>query len=140
MNEVNNTSDPISADIDFGYFYGSTDGATLSDPDSYPFAYGQAAWGTRNSTTFRRTSLTSSAFAEVTNFAAIEAAYEAATAADTDPGIESGLVQGEVLAFATDADKTGGSKKGLILINSIVAGDGEDGQINIEVIVQEDAD
>ena len=140
MNDINNTSDPLSANIDFGYFYGASTGATLSDPASYPFAYGQSAWGTLNSTTFRRTDLDASAFAEVTNFAAIEAAFEAATAADSDPGIESGLVAGEVLAFATDADKDGGSKKGLILVNSIVAGDGETGQISIEVIIQEDAE
>ena len=143
MATINSSSDPLSANIDFGYFYGSgsnATGATLSDPASYPFAYGQAAWGVRNSTTFRRTSLDASAFAEVTTFAAIDEAFDAADAADSDAGIESGLEAGEVLAFETDADKEGGSKRGLILVNSIVAGDGENGQISIEVLVQEDAE
>lgn len=140
MKTINESSDPLSANIDFGYFYGANTGATLSDPASYPFAYGQAAWGVRNSTTFRRTALSAAAFAEVTTFAAIDAAFEAATAADSDAGIESGLEAGEVLAFETDADKTGGSKRGLILVNSIVTGAGENGQISIEVIVQEDAE
>lgn len=143
MKEINESSDPLSANIDFGYFYGSGEGqteATLSDPESYPFAYGQAAWGTRNSTTFRRTSLDASAFAEVTDFSAIDAAFEAAEAADTDAGIESNLEVGEVLAFATDADKEGGSKKGLILVKSIVEGDGETGQIELEILVQEEVE
>lgn len=142
MDQVNDSSDPLSADIDFGYFYGSGSGgteATLSDPDSYPFAYGQAAWGTRNSTTFRRTSLNASAFAEVTTWADIDDAYEAATEADSDPGIESVLVQGEVLAFATDGSKDGGSKRGLILVNSIVGEAGSDGEISLEILVQEEA-
>lgn len=142
MKEVNDSSNPLSADIDFGYFYGSGTGgtaATLADPASYPFAYGQSAWGKRNSTTFRRTDMNAAAFAEVTTFAAIDEKYEAATAADADAGIESGLVAGEVLAFATDATKDGGSKKGLILINSITPGDGENGQISLEILVQEEA-
>ncbi|WP_421763307.1 hypothetical protein [Ekhidna sp.] len=141
MDQVNDTSDPLSADIDFGYFYGSGTGgtaATLSDPASYPFDYGQSAWGTRNSTTFRRTSLNAAAFNEVTTFADIDDVYEAAEAADTDPGIESGLVEGEVLAFATDASKSGGSKRGLILVNSIAAGDGPTGEISLEILVQEE--
>jgi hypothetical protein len=143
MNEVLTSSSSISPDIDFGYFYGSGSGgteATLSDPASYPFAYGQASWNTRNSTTFKRTSLTSSSFTEVVTYADIDAAYEEADDADSDAGIESGLVEGEVLAFATDSDKEGGSKKGLILVTSITAGDGVDGKIELDILVQEEAE
>lgn len=143
MKTVNQSTEPLSANIDFGYFYGSGSaqtGATLSDPASYPFAYGQSAWGTKNSTTFRRTELNASSFAEVTSFADIDAEFEDAAPADTDPGIESGLVAGQVLAFATDADKAGGSKKGLILIKSITPGDGENGKIELDILVQEDAE
>ena len=142
MNEVNSSSDPLSADIDFGYFYGSGSGgteATLSDPANYPFEYGQASWGTRNSTSLRKTSLDASAFAEVTTYADIDAELEAADPEDSTPGIESNLVAGEVLAFETDADKDGGSKKGLILIKSITPGDGENGQIELDILVQEPA-
>jgi|GEM_PF-537006 len=142
MKTILQSSDPLSADIDFGYFYGSgtnQTGATLSDPKSYPFAYGQSAWGTLNNTTFRRTSLDASAFTEVATFADIDTAFDAADAADSDPGIESGLVAGEVLAFATDSNKDGGSKKGLILVKSITGTDGADGQIDLDIIVQETA-
>ena len=72
MDEVNATTDPISADIDFGYFYGTVKKATLSDPANYPLDdYGQAAWGTRNSTIFQRTDLTASQFNEIATFADI---------------------------------------------------------------------
>ncbi len=143
MKEILESANPLSADIDFGYFYGSgvgETGATLSDPDSYPFAYGQAAWGARNSTTFRRTDVTQAEFLEITTFDDIDEAFAAATAADSDPGIESGLEVNEVLAFSTDADKDGGSKKGLILVTSITEGDGATGKIEIDIIVQEDAE
>ena len=142
MAQVLQSSDPLSADIDFGYFYGSGDsntGATLTDPDSYPFAYGQEDWGTRNSTTFRRTDLDASAFAEVVTYADIDEEFDAADPADSDAGIESGLAAGEVLAFETDSDKLGGSKRGLILVNSITGTDGEDGEISLEILVQEEA-
>ena len=139
MNEVLTTQDPISADIDFGYFYGENDGATLSDPASYPFAYGQANWGTRNSTTFRRTSLTSADLTEVTSWADIDAEFEGATAADGDAGIESQLAIGEVLAFETDSDKAGGAKRGLILVVSY-SGEGTSiGKIELDILVQEEA-
>lgn len=146
MNDVNNTTDPISADIDFGYFYGSgaaNTGATLASPAAYPFAYGQAAWEARNETTFRRTTLDESAFdveGGIKTWADIDAAFEEAEEADADPGIESGLVEGEVLAFETDADKEGGAKRGLILVVSITEGDGEEGQIELRILVQEEVE
>jgi hypothetical protein len=137
MKTINESSDPLSANVDFGYLYGENTGATLSDPASYPFAYGQAAWGKRNITTFRRTTLNASAFAEVTNFASIEETYAAATAADADAGIEAGLAVGEVLAFATDASKTGGSKKGLILVKAFSGEATNLGKIELEILVQD---
>ncbi|MEQ9374434.1 MAG: hypothetical protein RIG68_04625 [Imperialibacter sp.] len=143
MKAVLESSDPISANIDFGYFYGASTFATLASPAAYPFAYGQAAWGTKNATTFRRTTLDDTAFGaegSVKTWADIDAAVEAATAADADPGIESGLEEGEVLAFVTASTKTGGSKKGLILVKSITGAAGSDGKIELEILVQEDAE
>lgn len=139
MNQVNNSGDPLSADIDFGYFYGSNTGATLSDPASYPFAYGQSNWGTLNSTTFRRTSLTASDFLEVVTWADLDAKFEAATAADGDPGIEAELAKGEVLAFQTDADKTGGAKRGLVLVVDYSGEATSNGKIELDILVQETA-
>ncbi len=137
MNQVNNSTEPLSANIDFGYFYGQNTGATLASPADYPFEYGQANWGVRNSTTFRRTSLT--ALTEVVTWADIDAAFEAATDPDSDPGIEAELQIGEILAFETDADKTGGAKRGLILIVDY-SGEGTNlGKIELDILVQEEA-
>jgi len=143
MKTVLQSTEPLSANIDFGYFYGTNTFATLASPAAYPFAYGQANWGTKNETVFRRTTLDETSFSgegAVKTWADIDAAVEAATAADADPGIESGLEEGEVLAFITASTKTGGSKKGLILIKSITAGDGVNGKIELEILVQEDAE
>ncbi|MEQ8882876.1 MAG: hypothetical protein RLQ12_24760 [Cyclobacteriaceae bacterium] len=137
MNQVNNSTEPLSANIDFGYFYGQNTGATLASPADYPFEYGQANWGARNSTTFRRTSLTS--FAEVSTWADIDAAFEAATDPDSDPGIEAELSIGEILAFETDGDKTGGAKRGLILIVNYSGEGTSEGEIQLDILVQEEA-
>ncbi len=137
MNEVLTTTEPVSGEIDFGYFYGQNTGATLSDPESYPFAYGQADWGTRNSTTFRRTSLT--ALTEIATWADIDAAFDAAEDPDADPGIEAELAIGEILAFETDGDKAGGAKRGLILIVDYSGEGTSEGVIQLDIVVQEEA-
>lgn len=141
MNDVLASADPLSADIDFGYFYGTDNKASLSDPASYPFEYGQAAWGTKNSTTFQRTDLTASQFTELVTFADIDATFAQAKAVDSDPGFESLLVKDEVLAFTTDADKpdSKGGKRGFILIGDIVEDAGELGSIKLTIIVEEES-
>ena len=141
MDEVNGTTDPISADIDFGYFYGTVKKATLSDPANYPFAYGQAAWGRRNATIFQRTDLTASQFNEIVTFADIADIFSQAKAADNDPGLEIDLVKGEVLAFTTDATKPDGKggKRGFILIGDILGTSGSDGSIELTIIVEEES-
>ncbi|MGK7396235.1 MAG: hypothetical protein ACNS62_16780 [Candidatus Cyclobacteriaceae bacterium M3_2C_046] len=140
MENVLTSSQPISASIDFGYFYGSGNldtEATLAAPASYPFAYGQDVWAEQNQTTFRTTNLDASAFNELISFADIDEIWEAADPADDSPYVESNLTEGAVLAFETDADKDEGPKKGVILINSISGADGVDGEISLDIIVQE---
>lgn len=141
MNDVLASADPLSADIDFGYFYGTENKSSLSDPASYPFEYGQAAWGTKNSTTFQRTDLTAAQFTEIVTFADIEENFSQAKAADDDAGFENLLVKDEVLAFTTDANKPGekGGKRGFILIGDIVEGSGSDGSIKLTIIVEEES-
>jgi hypothetical protein len=141
MNDVLASADPLSADIDFGYFYGTEKKATLSDPANYPFAYGQAAWGTRNSTTFQLTDLTVSQFTEIVTFADIEETFSQAKAADNDPGLEIDLAKDQVLAFTTDADKPDGKgdKRGFILIGDIVGTNGSDASITLTIIVEEES-
>ncbi|WKK79008.2 hypothetical protein [Marivirga arenosa] len=138
MNDINSTSDPLSANIDFGYFYGSGSAnteATIASPANYPFDYGQDAWGTLNNTLIRATDVTESQFNEA-NLTFINDAFENGTPGSTDGRITN-LSVGDVLAFETDSDKDGGAKRGLLLVEAITAGDGEDGQIEFSIIMEE---
>ncbi|MDQ3393009.1 MAG: hypothetical protein M3512_02655 [Bacteroidota bacterium] len=137
MSQVTTTNDPISQDIDFGYFYGETMEATLAAPSTYPLDYGQATWSTRNVTRIGRTTLTDAQYNEISvnNSDAINNAYNTATFNSTNPNRASGLTAGEILAFQTDAAKTGGSKVGLIKVLSLIPGTGNTASIEIEVTV-----
>ena len=109
--------------IDFMYYYGNTNNATIAAPDDNDAATvftGTAplsTWTTRNSTRFKTTSLTAANFDAITDDSDI--VTNATTAADTD---ENDLAVVDVIAFATDSDKAGGSKMGLIKITTINTG------------------
>lgn len=137
MAQILASNQPLSANIDFGYFYGTGAAgfqATLASPAQYPFAYGQANWGTRNDTKIRRTNLSVAQFNEATK-ASITAAYNAAQPG-TNAGQERNLTANTVLAFETDSNKTGGAKKGLILVKTITGTDGANGRIEFDVVVE----
>jgi len=140
--EVIATSDPVSADIDFGYYEGASTGANLASPKAFDTSTNAGlsaqtdTWGTLNDAEFRTTDLTSSDFLEMTSWEDIDGAFEAAGEI-AGPNNIDGLAEGDVVAFQTDAAKTGGAKKGLILVNSITTGAGTTGQIDLDIIVQE---
>ncbi|WP_339811578.1 hypothetical protein [uncultured Imperialibacter sp.] len=142
--DVTGTSAAISPNIDFGYYYGATDKASLASPKAYSllsnagFTAQVAGWGTLNETMLKKTTLTAAAFTEVTTWADLDEVYTAAT--DAAAGVKTTLEANQVLAFKTASTKTGGSKIGLILVKSITAGDGVAGKIELEILVQEDAE
>lgn len=126
----------MSADIDFGYYWLQSTGASLAAPSDYTIydltSTGQN-WSTLNATTFRETTLDEAAFREQSTFADVETAYDNGT----NEGQEmQGLAADQVLAFQT-VERDGTQLKGLILIKSVTAGDGVNGQIDIEVLVQQ---
>lgn len=124
--EVNATTETLSSQIDFGYRYGPSAGATLASPTAYPTEGNQnmTGWSTLNETMLRRvsTGVTEEQFLEMGNSAAaITTAYEAGTAG-ANPQRLAGLQEGEVLAFMTDADKEAGSQMGLVYVEEINLG------------------
>jgi len=138
MAQVNGSSEPLSANIDFGYFYGTGNvntEATIAAPDNYPFEYGQSAWGVRNETILKSTTVTASQFNEA-NLSFINTAFDEGSTGATDGRIVN-LSEGDVLAFETDASKDGGAKRGLLLVESITPGDGENGQIEFSIVMEE---
>jgi len=135
---VNASADPLSNDIDFGYYYGSTNNATIASPagfESSIFDSQVSAWGTKNSTTLLATTLTSANFLESNTWGAIETAF--ATGSDGSE-FRTNLAEGDVIAFETSSTKTNSpSKKGLILIKAINGTFNENDNIEIEVVVQD---
>lgn len=134
MDDVLGTSDPVSADIDFGYYYGTTNKASLTSISNYGFEYGQAAWGTQNTTLFRTTTLDAAGFDAITTEEELVTEFEVGSG-EADQGID--LAVGDVIAFKTDTDKTNGGKFGLIKIVGITGTNGSDGKIDIEVLVEQ---
>jgi hypothetical protein len=122
--------------IDFMYYYGNVNNATIAAPDDNDAAAvftGTAAlstWTTRNSTKFKATSMTTAEFDAITDDLLIVSNATGATASTEHP-----LEVGDVVAFITDGSKAGGSKMGLIKVAAIVTGAG--GTMDIVVKVQE---
>ena len=123
--------------IDFLYYYGASNLATLAAPDDAAAATvfnnvnnGLSTWSTRNSTKFKSTSLTAANFDAITDDLLLVS--NATGAADS---YKKELAAGNVIAFVTDADKTGGSKMGLIKITSFTTG--ATGSMVIAVKVQQ---
>ncbi|HER07807.1 MAG TPA: hypothetical protein ENO20_02750 [Bacteroides sp.] len=122
--------------IDFMYFYGVTNLATLAAPDDEDITSvffnenGPETWSTRNSTRFTETTLTVAQFDGAEDDLLIVENAEGASLTKVNE-IESN----QVIAFTTDEDKTGGSKMGLIKVVSIETGAG--GSIQIVVKVQQ---
>ena len=133
-NEVVNTTAPVSSQIDFGYFYGVTNEATLASPESFPVPAGQANWSVRNSTKLKKTALPASAFFEASSAASIQQAYDNATFG-TNEEQATNLQVGDVVVFLTDLDKPGGSRLGLAHVADITTGAGSTGKITLNVKV-----
>lgn len=138
MNDVNTSSEPVSANIDFGYFFGQTSGATLAAPSIYPIEYGQENWTVRNATQIRRTNITASEYIELGSLSRQELMEIFDNGEEgTNPGQIRNIAPDQVLVFATDDSKDSGTQYGLVFVESISEGTGSTGNIQIEVLVSQ---
>ena len=127
-----NTAVNNQAAIDFVYFYGATNEATLAapnDPDANSISDLKLnTWSTKNATVFKTTLLTAGAFDAITNSGDITTAYNSGT--DTTPTSRANMLAvGDVIAFKTQA-----GKMGLIKVTALSAGAA--GTLTIDVKVQ----
>lgn len=133
--DVTSTSASVSPTIDFGYYYGNTEEASIASPkgfESTTFSSQVEGWGTKNNTTIKTTTMTAAQFLETKTYADIDAAYEAGTLDDN--GIVNNLAEGTVLAF-----ETVNGVKGLIHIAKIEPGFNSDDYVEINVLAQLEA-
>ncbi|NJN27030.1 MAG: hypothetical protein HC819_14165 [Cyclobacteriaceae bacterium] len=131
--DVEGTTTNVSSKIDFGYYYGTTDKASLASPKEYPSViYDLTAWTVKNATKLKMTNLSVNDFSSHLNDTEyINKAFDDGTAGDND-GLITELANGNILAFELDAAK--GNKRGLIRILDIEAGNDPDDFIEIEVV------
>jgi len=132
LGDVISTSDPVSASIDFGYYYGSTDNAALASPAEYTI-YDLSAWGSQNVTTLAVTTITSAEYLEMVTVSDIETAIAGVDVTDANgdgvgDGTVTNLSANDILMF-----KTVDNVQGLIHVSAITGTDGSDGMIELEM-------
>ena len=127
-NEVESTADPISTSIDFGYYYGASDNASLASPAEYPiYNLTDAGWMTRNATILSTTAITSAEYLEMVTVSDLEAAISDIDLSNAN-GTVTNLSEGDILIFKTVEDI-----QGLINVSAISGTNGSDGMIEIEI-------
>jgi len=127
-NEVESTTDPISASIDFGYYYGDNDSASLASPAEYTiYDLEKALWTTRNATILASTTITSADYLEMVTVNDIETAIAGVDVTGAD-GTVTNLSEGDILMFKTVDDV-----QGLIHVSAITGTNGSDGMIELEI-------
>ena len=126
MDDVNSTTDPVAAYIDFGYYYGSIDSATLASPYEYTI-YDLSAWEAKNATTLAVTTITSAEYLEMVTVSDIETALAGVDVNDAN-GTVTNLSANDILMF-----KTVDNVQGLIHVSAITGTDGSDGMIKLEM-------
>jgi hypothetical protein len=122
-----------SQKIDFIYFYGATNDATLAAPndtDAESVFSGLSDWATQNATKFGTTELSAEDFDAVDDHLEI---VDVAT--DLTETKINKLSVDDVIAFETASTSSHPSKKGLIKVNDITTG--SDGTITIAVKVEQ---
>lgn len=140
-NDVIGTAEAVSQSIDFGYYYGANDGASLVSPSEYPEAvFDISAWTTRNETIM----VYASNYYTVEEYMALETVAdvtawldnldEVASEDDVALGF-SGLSEGDLIAFGT-AGEIGGVIRVSTVSGTFNAGD----FIELEFILAEAAD
>lgn len=139
---VVDSDENLSQMIDFGYYYLPTaETGNLASPSSFPESIYNLGpngmqWGTLNNTLLRVTDITASQYAEYSedNVDAIFEAFDNA-AEGSNPERALDIERFDVVAFETDAGQGENPRRGLILIEDMVDGAGQDGYIEIEVLV-----
>jgi hypothetical protein len=126
LSDVVSTTDPVSASIDFGYYYGTSDSAALASPAEYTI-YDLSAWGSQNATTLAVTTITSTAYLEMVTVSDIETAIAGVDVSDAN-GTVTNLSANDILMFKTVDDV-----QGLIHVSAITGTDGSDGVIELEM-------
>ena len=130
--DVENTGDIVSPNVDLGYYYGSTDKATLSAPSEYPSSFQDlSSWSTRNDTELELTTLTTTDYDGLTTIAMVDKAMADITfdAVNTVKDLQ----EGDIVAF-----KTVDGIDGFIVVKKINGTFNTDDNIELEFVLNQE--
>ncbi|MGB0429964.1 MAG: hypothetical protein ACPGLV_05785 [Bacteroidia bacterium] len=131
--DVENTADAVSPRVDFGYYYGATNMASMASPAAYPELFQDlSAWGTKNETLMKISEMDESHFEMIETNADLEMHYGMTDMADADGDVIN-LEVGNLVAFELDAAK--GAKHGFFKVKSIVGTFNSGDYIEIDVVI-----
>lgn len=126
-----------AAAVDFVYYHGATNQATIAAPDDAPAgtiynnsSTGLQTWSVRNATRFKSTPMTAAQFDNVSTKIEIETA-----ASGSSLSAANMLAVGNVFAFITDASH--GGKSGLAKVIAITGDNNTAGTITFDVKIEE---
>ncbi len=134
VNDVEDGPISLSGQIDFGYYYGATNMASLASPQVLNSAgiYDLGDWSVLNATQYKRTTITESEFLEnEDNIEYISGVFN--NEAGSGQNQVNNLQVGEVIAFQLSSGQ--GNRTGLIRVSDIEPGDGQENYIEIDVLV-----
>ncbi|MEQ9423940.1 MAG: hypothetical protein RJQ09_05950 [Cyclobacteriaceae bacterium] len=130
----------IPATVDFGYFWGSVGEAQLASPDLFRsvqgFDFRIESWATVNNGIFSTTNLQFDDFELLQTWEDIDSVFNNSATLFASSVLREIQIN-QVLVFVSDANKIGGSKRGLIAIRDVVPGLYPTGRIEFDVLVQE---
>lgn len=134
MNDVINSSENISDSVDFGYYFGQQNAASLASPSVYPtgvYDLTAAGWSTLNETLFVPTNNLSpedfDAIADNEAYRLVQE-YEVGVAAGDPTAQITQLEVGQSYAFLTAS-----GQYGILRVDEITEGTGTEGSISLTV-------
>ena len=138
VNDVSNAQGNVAKEVDFGFFYDDTGGASLTGPGNFPTTVYNLGpngenWPTLNVANFRATSLTEAEFDALDGNSQTEINEAFENASGDNKLIIDGLQVGDIISFKTDL-KNGVNPIGILRVTNIV-GPGESNS-RIELIVK----
>jgi len=127
-----------SPNIDFGYYYGATNEASLASIADYPSnVVDLSGWNTRNATNFWNTGLSGAeAWSSITNGNDIANLLESAT---DDGGVITNLAVDQIVLFQVDPNKSVGNpgKYGVLYVTTINGSFNQGDYIDLAVKIQQ---
>lgn len=134
--EVNAGAAPNSVDVDFGYYYGNTDQASIASPNAYNLAgIDISDWNTRNATEFKLTTISDEEYIALTSSEDLAAVWNRSDNINEGETITN-LEVGAVVAFQLDPNNKDGLY-GVFKVINIEPGIQTNDYIEIEVLVQD---